>query len=109
MEEKGKEDGWNQAKRSKTSHRKNTNGKAKTPQEGIAHKLARESQGNKFEILGFEIMTTQETKAPKEISAPKVSPSIKIIPKRTKEKASEEEEETQEFEESKEEGEIGES
>jgi len=88
VEEKGKEDGWNQANRSKTSHKKNSNGSAKTPQKGIAHKSTRESQGNKFEILGSEIMITQDREVPKEISPPKASPSIKSIPKRPKEKAS---------------------
>jgi len=89
VEEKGKEDGWNQEKRSKTSQRKNTNGSAKTPPEGPAQKPARESQGNKFEIPGSEIMNTQETEVPKEASPFKASPSIKIILERSKEKASE--------------------
>lgn len=108
VEEKGKDEGWNQAKRSKNSHKKNTNGGAKTHQEGIAQKSVRESQGNKFEILRSEIMNTHETEVPKETSPPKASPSIKS-PEPPKEKATEEEEETQESEESEEEGEIGES
>lgn len=64
-----------------------------------------ESQGNKFEILGSEIMNTQEIEIPKEASSPKASP----FPERSKGKISEEEEETQESKESEEEGAIGES
>ena len=105
VEEKGKEEGWNQVKRSKTSFRKTTNTNTRAPQTGPAKQPPMESQGNKFEILGSEIMNTQETEIPKEVSPPK----SKSVPKRSKGKMSEEEEETQESEESEEEGEIGES
>ena len=105
VEEKGKEEGWYQVKRPKTSFRKATNTNTRAPQTGPAQYLSLESQGNKFEILGSETMNTQETETPKEVSPPK----SKSEPERSKGKMLEEEEETQESEESEEEGEIGES
>lgn len=108
MEEKGKEEGWNQAKRSKTSHKKSANANAKSPQAGLAKKPSMESQAKKFEILGSEIMTMQETEILKDISPSKASPS-KSVRERSKGRISKEEEGTQESEELEEEGEIGES
>lgn len=105
VEEKGKEEGWNQAKIPKPSFKKNENVNARPPQTGPAQHPLMESQGNKFEILGFEIMNTEETEILKEFSPPK---SISV-PERSKGKMLEEEEETQESKESEEEGEIGDS
>lgn len=111
MVEKGKEVGWNQVEHTKIYHKKTANANAKAPQMGPIQKSTMEGQGNKFDLLGFEIMISQEVEMPKEISPSKASPSIKSgsAAKRLKGKISEEEEETQESEESAEEGEIRDS
>lgn len=48
VEEKGKEEGWNQEKRPKTSYRKIANVNDRAPQTGPAQHPPMESQGNKF-------------------------------------------------------------
>lgn len=105
VEDKGKEEEWNQAKRSRTTSRKAANANTRTPQIAPAQKQPMESQGNRYEILGSETIVSQDTETPKEVS-PAKSKSEPEIPK---EKTSEDEEETQESDESEEEGEIGES
>lgn len=77
VEEKWKEEGWNQVKCTKTSHKKTANTNVKAPQTVPAQKPSTEGQGNKFEILGSEIMISQEAEIPKENSPSNASPSIK--------------------------------
>ena len=114
--EKAKEEGWNQVKRSKTTHKPprygNTNGKGSQAGLGIQTPIM-EEQGNKFAQLSSANEDNQEPEKQKEGSpskeTPSVSKQVESIADRSKEILIEETEEVQGSEDSKEEGKIGDS
>jgi hypothetical protein len=114
--EKGKEEGWNQVKRSKTSHKTPKSGapNGKGPQSASVQQIPPPNgQENKFGPLSSASEETQEVEMKKKATPDKGTPSGsrqgESASERPKEKHAEAEEEEQDSEESEEEGEIGES
>ena len=112
--EKGKDEGWNQVKRSKNAHKviQTGNTKGNGPQAAPRNQTPNmEEQGNKFAQLSSTIEGTQEPEMQKEGSTHKESPSgskhVESNEDRSKEILIEETEEVQGSEESEEGSEIG--
>lgn len=114
--EKGKEEGWNQVKRTKTAHKsprcRTSNGKG--PQTApVLQTPSSKDQENKFGHLSSAVEDTQEVEKQKEDSPHKETPlgskQGEINADRSKEKYIEGIEEVQGSEDLEEEGEIGDS
>jgi hypothetical protein len=108
--EKGKEDGWNQVKRSKTTHKK-TGAQGSQPA-STQNDPPPKSQGNRYELLSSSEETPQEEarqdKPSEKMTSAGISPEESDTA-RNKDKQPEASEEEQDSEESEEDGEIGET
>jgi hypothetical protein len=108
--EKGKEDGWNQVKRSKTTHKK-TEAQGSQPA-STQNDPPPKSQGNRYELLSSSEETPQEEarqdKPSEKMTSAGISPEESDTA-RNKDKQPEASEEKQDSEESEEDGEIGET
>jgi hypothetical protein len=108
--EKGKEDGWNQVKRSKKTHKK-TGAQGSQPA-STQNDPPPKSQGNRYELLSSTEETpweeAKQDKPPKKMTTAGTSPEESAIA-RNKDKQQETSEEEHDMEESEEDGEIGET
>jgi hypothetical protein len=108
--EKGKEDGWNQVKRSKTTHKK-TGAQGSQPA-STQNDPPPKSQGNRYELLSSTEETPREEarqdKPLEKMTSAGTSPEESTMA-RNKDKQIEASEEEHDSEESEEDGEIGET